>query len=59
MGVCISGLLPAVYMYRRRMSDTCCAGWGLSLMTKPLKSMQISSGFGNRLHNSINFKRKF
>ena len=36
-----------------------CAGWRLSLMTKTLeKYKKYPGGFGNRLRNSINFKRK-
>ena len=46
---CIGGKCP----------DTCCAGWEIVIDDKTLeKYKKYPGGFGNRLRNSINFKRK-
>ena len=46
---CIGGKCP----------DTCCAGWEIVIDDKTLeKYRNYPGGFGNRLRNSINFKRK-
>ena len=46
---CIGGECP----------DTCCAGWEIVIDDKTLeKYKKYPGGFGNRLCNSINFKRK-
>ena len=46
---CIGGECP----------DTCCAGWEIVIDDKTLeKYKKYPGGFGNRLRNSINFKRK-
>lgn len=39
-------------------SDTCCAGWQIAIDEKTLKKYQNAKGaFGNRLHNSVDFKK--
>lgn len=46
---CIGGKCP----------DTCCAGWEIVIDDKTLEKYRAyPGGFGNRLRNSINFKRK-
>lgn len=46
---CIGGECP----------DTCCAGWEIVIDDKSLEKYRAyPGGFGNRLRNSINFKRK-
>ena len=42
-----------------KCEDTCCAGWGIAIDEKSLKKYENFKGaFGNRLHNSINWKEK-
>ena len=42
-----------------RCEDTCCAGWGIVIDDKSLKKYkEYKGGFGNRLHNSIDWKEK-
>ena len=37
--------------------DTCCAGWEIMIDNASLKKYkQVEGAFGNRLHNSINWK---
>ena len=37
--------------------DTCCAGWAIMIDDKALKRYRQTEGsFGNRLHNSIDWK---
>lgn len=42
-----------------KCEDTCCAGWGIVIDDKSLKKYKdYKGGFGNRLHNSIDWKEK-
>lgn len=39
--------------------DTCCAGWDIMIDDRSLaRYKKVKGGFGNRLHNSINWKEK-
>ena len=52
-------IITAVYMYRRRMSGYMLCGMGDCHWWQKLEKYRAyPGGFGNRLRNSINFKRK-